>query len=178
MVTYTLDNMRAMLLLNLVFLSLVGCGETNQQKVNTQTGQVTNDTLEIVRQRNEYKSSVDSMKSSLKSLQRDVYESAEGGTVESFYNENDTLKKEIVYYGETGKRVVHIYQKQGNPLLVEDTEIRYKEPISAEKDIEISSSVTDVYYMDDKQHLIYWLKDGRQIPQSQYKEQEKKIIME
>lgn len=171
--------MKAILLLNLVLLSLVGCGETNQQKVKAQTEQVINDTLEIVRQRNEYKSLVDSMKGNLKSVQRDIYgQSAEGASIESFYNQSDTLKKEIVYYGETGKRIIQIYKKQGDPLLVEDTEIRYKEPISAEKDIEISSSVTDVYFLDDKQHLIHWLKDGREIPESQYKEQEKKIIME
>lgn len=171
--------MKAILLLNLVLLSLVGCGETNQQKAKAQAEQVVNDTLDIIRQRNEYKSLVDSMKGNLKSVQRDIYgQSAEGGTVESFYNQNDTLKKEIVYYGETGKRIIHIYQKQGNLLLVEDTEIRYKEPISAEKDIEIGSSVTDVYYLDDKQHLIHWLKDGREIPEPQYKEQENKIIIE
>ena len=171
--------MKAILLLNLVLLSLVGCGETNQQKPKAQAEQVVNDTLDIIRQRNEYKSLVDSMKGNLKSVQRDIYgQSAEGGTVESFYNQNDTLKKEIVYYGETGKRIIHIYQKQGNLLLVEDTEIRYKEPISAEKDIEIGSSVTDVYYLDDKQHLIHWLKDGREIPEPQYKEQENKIIIE
>ena len=171
--------MKAILLLNLVLLSLVGCGETNQQKAKAQAEQVVNDTLDIIRQRNEYKLLVDSMKGNLKSVQRDIYgQSAEGGTVESFYNQNDTLKKEIVYYGETGKRIIHIYQKQGNLLLVEDTEIRYKEPISAEKDIEIGSSVTDVYYLDDKQHLIHWLKDGREIPEPQYKEQENKIIIE
>lgn len=171
--------MRAILLLNLVLLSLVGCGETNQQKAKAQAEQVINDTLEVVRQRNEYKSLVDSMKGNLKSVQRDIYgQSAEGGTIESFYNQSDTLKKEIVYYGETGKRIIQIYWKQVNPLLVENTEIRYKELISAEKDIEISSSVTDVYFLDEKQHLIHWLKDGREIPKSQYSEQEKKIIME
>jgi hypothetical protein len=170
--------MRAILLFNLVILSLVGCGETNQQKAKEQTEQVINDTLEIVRQRNEHKSLVDSMKGNLKSVQRDIYgQSAEGGSIESFYNQSDTLKKEIVYYGEIGKRIIQIYQRQGNPLLVEDTEIRYKEPISAEKDIEISSRITNVYYLDDNQHLIHWLNDGSEMPESQYKIQEEKIIM-
>ena len=59
------------------------------------------------------------------SLQRDVYESAEGGIVRSFYNQSDTLKKEVVYYGETGKRMLEIYQKQGKSVLIKDVLISY-----------------------------------------------------
>lgn len=64
--------MKAILLLNLVLLSLIGCGETNKQKAKAQAEQVINDTREVVRQRNEYKSLVESMKGNLKSVQRDI----------------------------------------------------------------------------------------------------------
>lgn len=170
--------MKTILSLSIVLLLFIGCSEPNQQAVKELTVEVVKDTLGIVNQANDYKLLVDSTKSSLKSVQHDIYESAEGGTVVSFYNHSDTLKKEIIYYGETGKRIVHIYLRQGKTILIEDTNISYKEPISTGREAEISGSVTDVYYLDDEQSLIYWLKDGLRMPEYQYKAQEKEIIKE
>ncbi len=171
--------MRTILLLSFLLFSLVGCGESNQRStVNNKIQSEKKNTLVLVKQANKYKLLIDSTKGNLHSVQRDVYESAEGGTVESFYNQSDTIKKEIIYYGEMGKRVVHIYKKQGKTILVEDTNVSYEEPINPKKTVKISSSVTDVYYLDRRQNLIYWIKDGRKMPESRYKAQEEEIILE
>lgn len=170
--------MKIILWLSFVFFSLFGCKEASQQTETDQERVVTKDTLDIVRQLNEYKVLVDSVKSNLKNVQSNIYESAEGGTKKSFYSQTDTLKKELVYYGETGKRIINIYQKLGNPILIEDIDVRYEEPISTGKDVEIRNSVMDTYFLDDKQNLIYWLKNDQKMPKSQYKEQEKEIPIE
>lgn len=165
----------------IVFLSSIaiyGCRETNQRTntldTNIQSGEV--DTLTLVNQLKRYKFSVDSIQASLDSIQRDVYQSAEGGLIKSFYNHSDTLKKEIVYYGETGKRLLHIYRREEKTVLIEDTKVNYEEPINLSKDVEISSRVKDVYYLDGKSNLVYWVRDSQIMPSSLYAKQEKEII--
>src|SRR5690606_19100615 len=116
------------------------CNYLNNQKEKTQAGYFTKEIIanEANAYRiNEYKAFVDTLKARLASVRREVDGSAEGGVIESFFNQDDTIKKEIEYYGETGKRVVHIYLIIGHPVLVLDTEIRYKEAISSGNEISI-----------------------------------------
>jgi len=169
--------MRESILIITLFLTIVGCGENRSYSAKKKEVQViTLDSSLLVKEINDYKIKVDSIKFDLDSLQRDVYESAEGGIVRSFYNQSDTLKKEVVYYGETGKRMLEIYQKQGKSVLIKDVLISYTEPINVDKDVEIRDSITNVYYLDSQQNLIYWIKDNQVMPSSQYVKQEKEII--
>ena len=125
---------------------------------------------------NNYKVSIDSIRFKLDSIQRDIYKSNEGGVVRVFYNKSDTLKKEVIYYGETGKRLVNIYQKQGKSVLIEDELINYTKPISVDKDSEIKNRTINVYYLDSQQNLVYWVKNNQDMHISLYKQQEKEII--
>lgn len=169
--------MRESILIISLFLTMVSCGENRSYSVKVNEVQVVKlDSFLLVKEINDYKVRVDSIKSELDSIQRDIYESAEGGIVITFYNQSDTLKKEVVYYGEMGKRLLDIYQRQGKSVLIEDVVITYTEPISVEKEIEISDTIKNVYYLASQQNLIYWIRDNQIMPSSQYEIQEKKII--
>lgn len=178
MVTLKLNSMRNVILILCTLIVVVGCGENKKripnQEAKAQTEKV--DTLALVTMLNRYKLKVDSIKHNIDSLERDIYKSAEGGTVQSFYNSSDTLKKEIVYYGETGKRLIHIYFKEKRPVLIEDTSIHYQRPISIDNEVKIESKIINTYYFDKEKHLIYWGKDGKVMPSSQYSEKSKEII--
>ncbi len=169
--------MRNIIIILCSLIVVVGCGEnkkhTSKQESKAQTEKI--DTVAFVMGLNRYKLKVDSMKRNIDSLERDIYKSAEGGTVQSFYNSSDTLKKEIVYYGETGKRLIYIYLKKNEPVLIKDISIHYQRPINIDDEVKIESRIINTYYFD-RGHLIYWNKDGKVMPSPQYSEKSDKII--
>ncbi|MDR0228591.1 MAG: hypothetical protein LBI72_05950 [Flavobacteriaceae bacterium] len=117
---------------------------------------------------------VEVSKMQLKSMQRDLYEPSEGGVAKVYYKGTDTLKKEIIYYGERGKKTVDIYHKDGKFILIEDKNIVYKKPIY----VKVSDSTMNVFYLDSKQKLIFWLQNGEKVPPSKYKKKEKEITLD
>lgn len=160
-------------------LTTTGCGQMSKKKEGREIVKKSLDTLAVVQDVNRYRLKLDSLEPNLDSLVRDVYdESAEGGTVKVFFKESDTLKKEIVYYGETGKRLLEVYQKEGNPILIEDTNVKYQEPIYSSNDISIKSKVNNTYYLNSKSDLIYWIKNDKVMSPSLYLNQSKQIIKE
>lgn len=168
--------MRIVIFFILLSISLTSCQEFyNQPKIREHIGKDTADISKFVHQTNKYKLFVDSIKNELKSIQLDIYESTESGIKTLFYNQTDTLKKEIIYYGETGKRIVATYQEEGLPILIEDTEIKYKNPICTDSNVEYMDSITNVYYLKNKK-LVYWIKNAKIMPQLQYEMQEKNIV--
>ena len=165
--------MGKLLIISLLSLTTIGCSENHSSvKEENKLEVIESDTSLLVEVVNKYMMQVDSIKPNLDSLQRDIFESAEGGVVKCFYTQSDTLKKEVVYYGETGKRTLEIYQQEGSTVLIKDVKINYTEPISVDKDIETSDLVENVYYLDGKQNLIYWIKDNQVMPPSLYEKQE------
>lgn len=134
------------------------------------------DTLRIVKNINHYKQSIDSVKSSLDSLQRNIYKSAEGGSIQVFYNRGDTLKKEVIFYGETGKRILNVYYREGKPILVEEVINYYQAPISVNEQVKIENKIRNVYYFNKKTNLIYWIKNRKYVPSSQYSKKTKEIF--
>ncbi|MBB1140689.1 hypothetical protein [Myroides sp. WP-1] len=171
--------MKDSLLLSFVILFLLGCGKLNDKRnVKIQTEKNGIDTLNVVQQIEKYKVIVEASKMQLNNFQRDVYESSEGGVAKAYYKGEDTLKKEIVYYGEGGKKTVDIYQKDGKFILIEDKDIVYKDPIYVNSDVKVSDSTLNVFYLDSKQKLIFWLKNGKKVPTSKYKIKEEEIPLD
>lgn len=82
--------MRVVMIIGIVLMLIISCNESNHHKTKTHMKEISNDTLEEMLQRDRYKSFVDSIQSSLKSIERDIYESAEGGTVACYYHQSDT----------------------------------------------------------------------------------------
>lgn len=161
----------------LSLFAVIRCGQTDK-KIESREVVIKEslDTLTIVQNANRYRLKLDSLKPSLDSLSKDIYESTEGGTLKVFFKASDTLKKEIVYYGETGKRVLEIYLKEGNPIIIEDISIKYQEPIYSSTDVSVESKVNNIYYLNSESHLIYWIKEDQVMPPSLYLKQAKEII--
>jgi len=134
------------------------------------------DTMDKVKQIEEYKQEVASFKEKLKMRQRDSFESAEGGEIRCFYIEKDTVKMEMDYYGETGRKHLVLYQKNGLPVLMEEKTFGYEEPLGINQTTTISDSLVQQFYFD-KQNLIYWLKDGQHVHSSNYKEKEEELLV-
>lgn len=171
--------MKYIFLLNVMLLVINGCGRfSDTQKITIEAEKGIVDTLNIVQQIDNYKKIVESNKTGMKSIRRDIYESSEGGFMELFYNEVDTLKKEIVYYGETGKREINIYQKTGKPILIEDKDIIYRDPIYVDNNVTIKDSITDVFYLDDDQKLIFWSKKDKKVSLSEYDKKQEEITLD
>lgn len=168
--------MRKIILSVFFLLIIAGCSRKDQNEVSRETHTI--DTLATVEEINSYKDSVDSMKSSLDSLEKDIYKSAEGGSIKAFYTNSDTLKKEIIYYGETGKRILHLYLREGRKIFLRDVSFKYNAPINVDEDVEISDKVEDLYYLDNKLGLIYWVRNDEVMSDSLYKVQEKELIKE
>lgn len=135
------------------------------------------DTLRTVEQHRQSKLTIDSLKPYLDSLSKDVYETTEGGQIKTFFKQSDTLKKEMVYYGEMGKRFVEVYQENGSPFLIKHTEFRYETPIYSSDKISIKDKILNEYYLKEE-NLIYWTKNDSVMPSSKYLAQEKNIIVE
>ncbi len=164
-------------LLSLTALFLIGCKElsTNSNIENHIKNEII-DTLNIVQQIEKYKATIEVSKMQLKNSQRDIYESTEGGLIKTYYKGSDTLKKEIVYYGEIGNKIIDIYQKNGKSIVIKDKDIVYKEPIGINSNAEIIDSIINIFYLDNKQKLIFWLQNGKKVPISEYKKKEEEII--
>ncbi|MBB1149292.1 hypothetical protein H4K35_03945 [Myroides sp. NP-2] len=165
--------------LSLVVLFLIGCGKLSEkQNLKIQIEKNGIDTLNVVKKIEKYKAMVEASKMQLKNIQRDLYESSEGGVVKVYYKGADTLKKEIIYYGEGGKKTVDIYQKDGKFILIEDKDIVYKNPIYVNSDVKVSDSTMNVFYLDSKQKLIFWLQNGERVSTSKYKKKEEEITLD
>ncbi|WP_413513493.1 hypothetical protein [Myroides odoratus] len=171
--------MKDSLLLSFVVLFLIGCGKlSDKQNVKIQIEDNRIDTLNVVQQIEKYKAMVEASKMQLKNVQRDLYESSEGGVAKVYYKGADTLKKEIIYYGEGGKKTVDIYQKDGKFILIEDKDIIYRDPIYVNNDVKVSDSTMNVFYLDSKQKMIFWLQNGKKAPTSKYKMKEEEITLD
>src|SRR5699024_9646693 len=128
--------MKEIALIVLVSITIIGCNGKRTSNHRTANSIKKIDTLALVKSINHYKLKIDSIKPTLDSLNKDIYKSAEGGIVKLFYNnQSDTLKKEVIYYGETGKRLLDIYLKENKPVLIEDVTVHYKKPIAIHKEV-------------------------------------------
>lgn len=171
--------MKYSFILSLVALFLIGCGKlSKKQNLKIQIEKNVIDTLNVIQQIEKYKEMMEASKIQMKNIQRDLYESSEEGVAKIYYKGADTLKKEIIYYGEGGKKTVDIYQKDGKMILIEDKDIVYKDPIYVNSDVKVSDSTMNIFYLDSKQKLIFWLQNGEKVSTSKYKMKEEEIALD
>lgn len=170
--------MKKILYISCLILIFVACKSEKHEDLNKNihidASQV--DTLATVNMLNNYKTKINNIKTNLNSSEEDIYKSAEGGAIKKFYRKADTLKKEIVYYGETGKKLIEVYLQENTPVLVKTVKFIYEKPIYVEKRTKIKKRVTNTYYFDNKLNLIYWIQDGKVMPSSIYSKKGKIIV--
>lgn len=125
--------------------------------------------------RKEY-SKINSDTSKYSVVQKDINgESAEGGILKKFF-ENDVLRKAVeVFFGETGKLTAEYYFKDEEIIFVYEREDRYDSPIY-EGNGKIKSTVENRYYFNHKK-LIRWIgSDGKVVKPEQYLDKENEIL--
>ncbi|MDM1046613.1 hypothetical protein HX004_08390 [Myroides sp. 1354] len=155
----------------------MGCSQMKkQEKLVQEVEYQLLDTIGRVKKIEEYKHEIESFKEKWKMSERDSFESAEGGEIRCFYIEKDTVKKEIDYYGEMGRKHLVLYQKNGLPVLMEEKIFVYEEPLGINQTTALSDSLVQQFYFD-KQNLIYWLKNGQHVHSSSYKEKEEELLV-
>lgn len=165
------------LLSTLLFLFIgIGCGKVKKQVTFSQLiPYQAIDTMERVKQIDVYKLEVESLKDKMETSQRDSFETAEGGRIKYFYIKEDTVKKELDYYGETGRKHFVLYQEKGMPLLIEEIEMTYETPLGVANSVEIKDSVVQTFYYHE-QKLIYWLKNDQHVDVSKYAVKEGELV--
>lgn len=162
-----------------IFLFLfigIGCGKVKKQVVFSQfVAYQTIDIMERVKQIDAYKLEVESLKENLKTNQRDSFETAEGARIKCFYIKEDTVKKVVDYYGETGRKHFVLYQEKGIPVLIEEIELMYETPLGTASSVVIKDSIVQIFYYHE-QKLLYWLRNNQQVDVAKYKEKEGELF--
>ncbi len=133
------------------------------------------DTLALVREIDQYRQKITAQKGTLQSIQYDVFESTEGGHVQSYYQKNDTLKKEITYYGENDFKKVEIYLKEGSPVYREEVNVQYKEPLYFQPAGVLQESTKEILYFNANLQLIFWMQDSIPVSSSHYHSKEREL---
>ena len=159
-------------LLLVVFLP-IGCGKGKERvEAYRFTARETIDTLAEKKGIERYKQYIESVKGSMQMLEYDHFDTAEGGRTKSYYNGKDTVKKEIKYYGEMGRKHLDCYLKNNSPLLIEEQTFLYEKPLGSTEPVMIRDSIVHIFYFNAPLQLIYWLEDDKKVNPLYYEEKE------
>lgn len=89
-------------------------------------------------------------------------ESAEGGQGTAYYDKNDLKLIKVVWYGETGKRIMAYYFDKGDLYFASDQNFRYNAPMYLDKETALENGESN-YYDPDKTQVVeerYYFTDG------------------
>lgn len=155
----------------IITLLIISCinpsgGNKHKQEVENEVTAYHNITLA-------YKDSIDHQSSTLKKVHIDLDAPAEGGEATLYLSEKDTLKMDITFYGEMGKRVYVLYLKSNHPVFCIDTNILYREPIYLSKEMKIASTSVDKIVLRNNA-IISWWQNGKTVKDN-YEEKAKEI---
>jgi len=100
-----------------------------------------------------------------KKVEKETYESTEGGVSVAFFNKHDLVKINATFYGETGKSVVEYYFENDKPLFIFEKQYSYYKPISIEPTRIRSTQENRLYYENGM--LMRWIDDRhKEVPTS------------
>ncbi|EDM36917.1 hypothetical protein PBAL39_18624 [Pedobacter sp. BAL39] len=91
------------------------------------------DTASYILQVEKYADSVNGSLSTLKETKHDVFGvSSEGGEINIYHHDSDTLKLTATYYGESGKNEYQLYLEHTQPVLFISKVTSYQSPVGIE----------------------------------------------
>lgn len=144
-------------------LLVIACGNPSGNNKGKQ--EATSEVLTVTAYNNatlSYKDSIDHQIHTFKNTHIDLDAPGEGGEAILYLSGKDTLKMDITFYGEMGKRVYALYLKNSHPVFYIDSNIYYREPIYLSKEVKIASATIDEIILRNNT-IVSWSQNGKAV---------------
>lgn len=122
-----------------------------------------------------YKDSIDRKVKTLKKISKNLEGSAEGGEAILYLAGKDTLRMNVIFYGETGKSEYAFYLSKDAPVLYIGTTTFYKEAINVSKEVRIDNIVKDEVILKNKE-VISWKQNEQLSNKQKYSQKAQEIF--